>query len=118
MKKKSDWEKMKEFINSHQICDCFTRQDMLRYIYGFIPERCSTVDTNRRMLVVCRYLADTKCAGKYTLLRYLEPELTSSELRKMYDKAVKSFVDPFEWYQKCWKKSYKACKHNPENHGK
>lgn len=93
VKEKSDWEKMKEFINSHEIGESILRSEMLQYIYSdkTMPGKCTTVDTNRRMMVVCGYLADTHQAGKYIVVRHLEQDLTSTKLRQHYDKVVKDF---------------------------
>jgi hypothetical protein len=61
-----------------------------------------TLDVTRRMLTVCGYLEDTEEAGTYRVLKHIESNLTSSKLRKMYDKAVKEKYDKATKNFKAW----------------
>lgn len=104
---KTGWEKLKECINNKPIGEYILRSELLKAVYGDTSVKRSTVDTNRRMLVVCGYLSDTFCAGKYTVVKHLEPELTSTKLRNRYDTAVSFWVDPIRWNEKDYSKMCK-----------
>ncbi len=94
---KSDWQKLRELINSKEIGDIVSRKEMMEYIYNDASRRLSTTDTRRRQLVVCGYLHNIRCshnviiAGQYRVIKHVEPELTSSALEKMYSEKVKTF---------------------------
>lgn len=97
LKLKSDWDKLRELINSKEIGDILTRKEMMEYIYNDIHRPLSTTDTRRRQLVVCGYLHNIRCShnciivGQYRVIKHIERKLTSSTLEKMYSEKVKTF---------------------------
>lgn len=97
LKLKSDWDKLRELINSKEIGDIITRKEMMEAVYNNASRPLSTTDTRRRQLVVCGYLHNIRCsqnviiAGQYRVIKHIEPELTSSALEKMYSEKVKTF---------------------------
>lgn len=78
----SYWELLKKAINKHKPGDFICRTELVEKTFG-ASER--YLDSTRRQLTVCGYLADTGKPGRYKLLKSVEMELTVSKLRKMYD---------------------------------
>lgn len=109
----SKWEKLKEVLNSYEIGEPIQRMDLVKEVEG--SNRSKTyIDTLRRCLVVCGYLDDTHCAGVYILKRKLEPDLTSTQLRKRYSEELPQFYTSearIEWYEKHYTQ---ACKRDLE----
>lgn len=60
--------------------------------YKHLITHYSQFDSIRRQLTVCGYLKETSNRGFYRILKSIEPGLTSSQLRKMYDERDKSKV--------------------------
>lgn len=51
-------------------------------------------DSIRRQLTVCGYLAEGTGSGFYRILKPIEPELNSGELRRTYDVMIKEKTSP------------------------
>lgn len=118
--KLSGWELLKLYYNRYIPGSTITRKDLVANICnkGELPYLSeTTLDTTRRMLVVCGYLEDTKCAGTYRVLKLIEPDLTSTKLRDMYDWKVRNWKDPIRWDEKCYKKSCFSCKDRAKDTG-
>lgn len=99
LKLKSDWDKLRELINSKEIGDILTRKEMMEYIYNDVHRKLSTTDTRRRQLVVCGYLHNIRCshnviiAGQYRVIKHIPQDLSSSRLDKEYSEKVKTFKE-------------------------
>ena len=78
----SYWELLKKAINKHKPGDFIYRTELVEKTFGASEHY---LDSTRRQLTVCGYLADTGKPGRYKLLKSVEMELTVSKLRKMYD---------------------------------
>lgn len=78
----SYWELLKKAINKHKPEDFIYRTELVEKTFGASEHY---LDSTRRQLTVCGYLADTGKPGRYKLLKPVEMELTVSKLRKMYD---------------------------------
>ena len=78
----SYWELLKKAINKHKPGDFIYRTELVEKTFGASEHY---LDSTRRQLTVCGYLADTGKPGRYKLLKPVEMELTVSKLRKMYD---------------------------------
>lgn len=98
------WERLKDVLNSYPEESLVTRQSLLTDLCNFWTE--STTDNVRRQLVVCGFLADTKCAGVYKVIGHIPYELSMKGLRKRYDDIMHHFgyVDEIQWYEKSWSK--------------
>ena len=78
----SYWELLKKVINKHKPGDFIYRTELVAKTFGASEHY---LDSTRRQLTVCGYLADTGKPGRYKLLKSVEMELTVYKLRKMYD---------------------------------
>lgn len=106
-KKESDWSKIKKYINCRRPFDVVRRSEMIDFIYqGREKGKYLTLDSIRRMLVVCGYLENTEQRGVYRVRKHIESNLTSSKLRKMYDEAVKKKYDKVTKNFKNWKDTH------------
>ena len=101
--KMSDWDKLREFVNSKECGTVITRKDMMEYIYGTRSIKLSTTDTRRRQLIVLGYLSNIQCpkhhnvcrTGMYKITKHIPDDLSSSKLEKLYSDKVKDVNDRF-----------------------
>lgn len=85
----SYWELLKKVINKHKPGDFIYRTELAAKTFGASKRY---LDSTRRQLIVCGYLADTGKPGRYKFLKPVETGLTVYKLRKMYDALLKKNV--------------------------
>lgn len=109
-KESSGFGKLIEFINSKQKGSFVDRSELLDVVYGFHKNGPSTIDKWRRQLVVCGYLKDTRCAGRYIVCQTIPEDITSSRLEKVYTETLYSpgYKDEINWNEKSYSKFCKG----------
>lgn len=90
------WDILKEFINSINVNETFTRPQMLEYLEKFnLSTHRHTPDCYRNDLCHCRFIMKTDKRGVYTKLRDIPEWLTISQARKLgYDKSWREWFIP------------------------
>lgn len=78
-----------ELLRRHTMLQEYYHDDKNYKYFVSFPKQ---FDSVRRQLTVCGYLKETSNPGFYKILKSIEPSLTSSQLRKMYDERDKSKV--------------------------
>lgn len=95
---KNLWTVLKEFINSININETFTRKEMLAHIYDFnFNVHRHTTDCYRNDLCHCGFIEKTEKRGVYKKIRHIPIGMTMTQVRKIgYDKTWTEWFVPLE----------------------
>ena len=95
----SIWSIIREFVNTININDTFTRKELLFYIYeeNSVDAHRHTPDCYRNDLCHCCFIEKTDKRGVYKKLRHIPENMTTSQVRTIgYDKTWTEWFVPLE----------------------